>query len=260
MNLKERVDREKKSHTENDVLGESLRLKNRFHHILTYPSYKRMLSELENAYLNSKSLKVLDYGCGKGLDSLQLLKSGAKTFGIDISEKYIELSKQLAIKNNFNETDFNFQVMDAHDLKFENNSFDLVIGRGMLHHLDANIALKSIHKVLKPNGRAIFIEPLADNPLLKLFRALTPKARTVDEAPFSRTEIKKLIDPEMWKNKDTMYCGLISAPTAVLTSIVLSKNPNNILLKCSDKLETKLNKHDFFKYLNQYFLFNLQKI
>jgi SAM-dependent methyltransferase len=260
MELEERVSREKKSHTENDVLGESLKLKNRFHHILTYPSYKRMLLELESAYLNSKSLKVLDYGCGKGLDSLQLLKSGAITFGIDISEKYIEFTKQLALKNNFQEKDFKFQVMDAHNLKFEDNSFDLVIGRGMLHHLDANIALKSIHKVLKPKGRAIFIEPLADNPLLKLFRALTPKARTIDEAPFSRADMKKLINPKMWDNKDTMYCGLISAPTSIFTSIVLSKYPNNILLKFSDKLETKLNKHDFFKYLNQYVLFNLQKI
>ena len=260
MKLEERVNREKKSHTEDDVLGESIKLKSRFHHILTYPSYKRLLSELEKAYLNSKSLKVLDYGCGKGHDSLKLLKSGAKTFGIDISEKYIELTKQLAIKNNYQETDFNFQVMDAHDLKFESNSFDLVIGRGMLHHLDTGTALKSIHKVLKPKGRAIFIEPLADNPLLKLFRILTPKARTIDEAPFSRSDLKKLINPKMWNNKDTMYCGLISAPTAVFTSIVLSKYPNNILLKFSDKLEKKLNKYDFFKYLNQYVLFNLQKI
>ena len=259
MNLKERVDRERKSHTENDVLGKSLELKNRFHHILTYPSYKRMLSELERSYLNTKSLKVLDYGCGKGLDSLKLLESGAKTYGIDISKEYIELAKQLAIKNNFNETHYNFQAMDAHDLKFENDKFDLVIGRAILHHLDASTALKSIHKVLKPKGRAIFIEPLADNPLLKLFRVLTPKARTIDEAPFSRSDLKKLINPVMWDNKDSAYCGLISAPTAVFTSIVLPKYPNNILLKLSDILEKKLNKYDFFKYKNQYVLLDLQK-
>jgi ubiquinone/menaquinone biosynthesis C-methylase UbiE len=259
MNLKERVSREKKSHTENDVLGESLKLKNRFHHILIYPSYNRMLLALEKAYLNTNSLKVLDYGCGKGLDSLKLLKSGAKTYGIDISEEYIELTKQLALENNFQEKDFKFQVMDAHNLKFESNSFDLVIGRAILHHLDANTALKSIHKVLKPNGRAIFIEPLADNPLLKLFRALTPKARTIDEAPFSRSDLKKLINPEFWDNKDSIYCGLISAPTAMFTSIFLSKYPNNILLKISDAIEKKLNKYDFFKYKNQYVLLDLQK-
>ena len=175
MTLEERVNREQKAHTENDVLGESLKLKNRFSHILTYPSYKRLLSQLEMTYLNSKSLKVLDYGCGKGYDSLKFLKSGAKTFGIDISEKYIGSAKQLAKENNFKETDFNFQVMDAHDLKFESNTFDLVVGKAILHHLDANIALKSIHKVLKPRGRAIFIEPLADNPILKLFRILSKR-------------------------------------------------------------------------------------
>ena len=149
--------------------------------------------------------------------------------------------------------------MDAHNLKFESNSFDLVIGRAILHHLDADTALKSIHKVLKSNGRAIFIEPLADNPLLKLFRALTPKARTIDEAPFSRSDLEKLINPEIWDNKDSIYCGLISAPTAMFTSIFLTKYPNNILLKISDAIEKKLNKYDFFKYKNQYVLLDLYK-
>ena len=145
-------------------------------------------------------------------------------------------------------------------LKFENNFFDLIVGNGILHHLDPEKALTSVHKVLKPGGRVIFFEPLADNPLLKLFRFLTPKARTIDEAPFSRSDLKKIINPNIWDSKKVMYCGLVSAPVAVFTSIVLSKYPNNILLKLSDKLENKLNKYDFFKPLNQYILLSLQKI
>ncbi|MAR65386.1 MAG: hypothetical protein CMB83_05645 [Flammeovirgaceae bacterium] len=260
MTLDDRILREKKAHDEDDVLSESVKLKSRFHHILTYPSYKRMLEEIDNLYNNSKSLKVLDYGCGKGMDSLKLLKSGAKTYGIDISENYIQSSIKLAKKNNFNSDQFNFQVMDAHDLKFESNTFDLVIGKAILHHLDVDLALKSIYKVLKPKGRAIFIEPLADNPFLKIFRMLTPKARTVDEAPFSKKDLKKLVDKNLWNYEKTMYCGLVSAPVAVITSILLPNKPNNVLLKISDKLENSLNTYDYFKYLNQYILLNLQKI
>ena len=39
-----------------------------------------------------------------------------------------------------------------------------------LHHLDKLEAINSIYRVLKPGGRLVFKEPLADNPLLKIFR------------------------------------------------------------------------------------------
>ena len=123
MNINERVKREESAHTNKDVLGESVKLKNSFSHILTYPSLKRLSSAFENSYLNSKSLTVLDYGCGKGEDSLKMLKAGARVYGIDISEKYINLSKELAIKNNFDQGNFTFEVMDGHNLKYENNKF-----------------------------------------------------------------------------------------------------------------------------------------
>ena len=86
MNINERVKREESAHTNKDVLGESVKLKNRFSHILTYPSLKRLSFAFENSYLNSKSLTVLDYGCGKGEDSLKMLKAGARVYGIDISK------------------------------------------------------------------------------------------------------------------------------------------------------------------------------
>ena len=260
MNINERVKREESAHTNKDVLGESVKLKNRFSHILTYPSLKRLSSAFENSYLNSKSLTVLDYGCGKGEDSLKMLKAGARVYGIDISEKYINLSKELAIKNNFDQENFTFEVMDGHNLKYENNKFDLIIGNGILHHLDAEMALGSIHRVLKPGGRVIFREPLADNPLLKLFRFLTPKARTIDELPFSGKALKKLTNPKNWDSEKMIYCGLLSAPIAIITSLILPKFPNNFLLKIADNLECKLNKYEFFKPLNQYVLINLKKI
>ena len=150
--------------------------------------------------------------------------------------------------------------MDGHNLKYENNKFDLVIGNGILHHLDAETALSSIHRVLKPGGRLIFREPLADNPLLKLFRFLTPKARTIDELPFSGKALKKLTNPKNWDSEKMIYCGLLSAPIAIITSLILPKFPNNFLLKIADNLECKLNKYEFFKPLNQYVLINLKKV
>ena len=259
MNIKNRVDREKLSHENDDVLQQSLKLKSKFKHITSYPGYIELTKKFENFYDNSKKKVVLDYGCGKGFDSLKLLKSGAKVFGIDIAENYINETTQLVKKNGFSEDWFNFKVMDAHQLEFEENKFDLVIGNGILHHLDKIVAINSIYKVLKPGGRLVFKEPLADNPLLKIFRFFTPKARTIDEEPFSKDDLKKIIDPKLWETEDTFFCGIINAPLAVITSILIPKYPNNIILKIGDYLEKKINKFNFLKSWNQYVLFDLKK-
>tara|TARA_B100000925_G_C21986516_1_gene464768 strand:+ start:201 stop:983 length:783 start_codon:yes stop_codon:yes gene_type:complete len=259
MSLKDRVNREKASHEEEDILENSIKLKNRFHHIYNYPSLNKLLKQFNETYEKTNSLRVLDYGCGKGLDSLRMLKAGATVYGIDISEKYIEQASNLARDNNIQESKYQFQVMDAHNLKFEDNYFDLVIGNGILHHLDYEIAFKSIHRVLRKGGRLVFREPLGDNPLLKIFRFFTPKARTIDEKPFSGKDLKKIIDLQRWDKENTLFCGLISAPIAVFTSIIMPKNNENFLLKISNYIENKLNKYEFFKAHNQYVLFDLKK-
>ena len=105
----------------------------------------------------------------------------------------------------------------------------------------------------------VFKEPLADNPLLKIFRLLTPKARTIDEEPFSKKDLKHIIDPKLWETNDIFFCGILSAPMAMITSILLHKYPNNLFLKITNFFEKKLNKFYFFQSWNQYCLINLKK-
>ncbi len=259
MNINDRVKREKESHENEDVLYESIKLKNRFSHITKYPGFLNMEKRFKNFYENSNDKIVLDYGCGKGLDSLKLLKSGSFVYGIDIAENYINESIELAKKNGFKEDKFNFQVMDAHNLTFKDNMFDLVIGNGILHHLDKFVAIKSIYRVLKPGGRLVFKEPLGDNPLLKVFRYLTPKARTIDEEPFSKKDLDKIVDPSLWKTENMFFCGSINSFLAVLTSLIIPNSPQNKLLDFGNYLEKKINKIKYFQSWNQYVLFNLIK-
>ena len=87
----------------------------------------------------------------------------------------------------------NWIEMDAHNLDFKDNYFDLVIGYGMLHHLEIDIVLNEIKRVLKSDGLALFREPLDINPILTLARFLTPKARTTDEVPFKKIHLKKIV-------------------------------------------------------------------
>jgi ubiquinone/menaquinone biosynthesis C-methylase UbiE len=255
----DRVGREQAAHTENDVLAEAYRLKDRFPHIWSYPSRQRLFAE-RNAHLEAIAGKrVLDYGCGRGESSLYYLSREALVSGIDISSTYIEAARAAAKNAGYSPATWDFNVMDAHAMSFDEGTFDLVVGEGILHHLDADLAMKEIWRVLKPGGRVFLQEPLADNPLLKIFRWLTPKARTVDEEPFSGKAISRLTSPGRWVS-ECVYCGIVEAPVAMVTSVLMPSKPDNFLLRAADSLEKRLIRNRVLLSWNQYILLNLVKV
>lgn len=137
--------------------------------------------------LNAK--QVLDYGCGTGSNSIRLVSYGANVVGIDISSLRIAKAKQAAEKMGL---EVQFVEGDAECTNFEDNTFDIVTGGAILHHLNMDSAAKEIHRILKPEGKAVFIEPLGMNPLINIFRKLTPKARSVDEHPLKTSDFNVL--------------------------------------------------------------------
>ncbi len=255
-NLEERVHREKMSHDKDSVLENAQTLKGIFCHVMHSPSMRRCEREQDHYLSKVAGLKILDLGCGFGTQSIALTQKGARVCGIDISENYVSAAKASAVERGLAGDMYEFKVMDAHKLEFPEKYFDLVVGRGILHHLDLHTALLQIKRVLKSSGRAIFLEPLAANPLLKLFRLLTPRARTVDEKPLTPADLDWI--SREW-HVQSSYFGLISAPAAMVTSIVLRPFPNNVFLKMADALEEKVNKGVFFQKYNQYVLLNLVK-
>jgi ubiquinone/menaquinone biosynthesis C-methylase UbiE len=128
---------------------------------------------------------VLDYGCGPGYLTNELLDRGAvHVTGIDISEGEIEEAHRRAVADGVADCASHL-VADAHAMPFEDDAFDLIVGDSILHHLELEKALREIRRVLRPGGRAVFMEPLWHSPILRLGRALTPAARTPDEHPLT---------------------------------------------------------------------------
>ncbi|MBC8275683.1 MAG: class I SAM-dependent methyltransferase [Chloroflexi bacterium] len=125
--------------------------------------------------------KALDYCCGNGEVSLFLAKNGAEVTGIDISGESIKNAKEDAIREGI-EKNASFLVMDAENLDFEDNCFDVAVCSGILHHLDIERAYAELARVLKPGGEIICNEPLAYNPIIALYRKMTPHLRTEWEA------------------------------------------------------------------------------
>jgi SAM-dependent methyltransferase len=81
--------------------------------------------------------------------------------------------------------------MNAEEITFKNNSFDLIYGSGILHHLDLDKCFQGIASKLKENGKAIFIEPLGHNYFINRYRNKTPDLRTPDEHPLLMNDFKK---------------------------------------------------------------------
>lgn len=140
--------------------------------------------ELYRLY-DPRGRRVLLYGCGPAHGARRLAEAGAASIaGIDISEAEIAAARRQAHVGGYADA-VEFRVVDAHDTGFSDDSFDLVVGTAILHHLDLARALTEIRRILAPAGRGVFLEPLAHNPLLRLARRLTPGARTPDEHPFT---------------------------------------------------------------------------
>jgi SAM-dependent methyltransferase len=133
---------------------------------------------------------VLDYGCGNGEFSKTLASRGARVFGIDISPMLIEQARACALELGRDSIAPEFVVADAHHTPFDDAMFAYVVGNGVLHHLDLEKAFAEIVRVLKPGGKAVFLEPMSHHPLLWTLRRLTPKTHTSDERPLSFADIE----------------------------------------------------------------------
>jgi SAM-dependent methyltransferase len=132
---------------------------------------------------------VLEYGCGPGSYAFFLGQRGGSVTGIDLSQMAIERARKRLLSQAGAPQ---FCVMDAERLGFKDASFDMICGRAILHHLDLAASLPEITRVLRPGGRAVFLEPLGHNPAINWYRNRTPGARTVDEHPLLMHEIKAI--------------------------------------------------------------------
>jgi ubiquinone/menaquinone biosynthesis C-methylase UbiE len=133
--------------------------------------------------------QILEYGCGLGSLAYDLANHGASVTGIDLSAVAIAMATQAAEQAQLN---IDFCVMNAEDLQFSDNSFDIICGTSILHHLQLEQALAELARTLKPQGQAIFLEPLGHNFLINLYRRLTPQLRTPDEHPLRTADLQLL--------------------------------------------------------------------
>lgn len=159
---------------------------------------------------------VLDLGCGEGKETLELALSSLRVVGIDLSYLQLLRARELMHGRDRN-TRVHLVQASAEALPFAADSFRLIYGKAILHHLDLDIASVEIGRILKHRGRGTFAEPLAHHPLFRLSRLFFRSLRTKHEHPLSLRELERFGLAYHYPKIDTHF--LIS-PCAYLFRLV----------------------------------------
>lgn len=143
-----------------------------------------------------KNQRLLEVGCGVGIDLARFAIAGAQVTGVDLSATAVNLAEQ-----NFQQQGLvgDFLVMDGEALQLADNSFDVVYAHGVLQYTaNPQQMVNELHRVLRPGGQAIFMVYNTYSWLMALSKLMKVDLEHED-APFLRTfsikEFKQLLRP-----------------------------------------------------------------
>ncbi len=161
------------------------------------------------------ALRALDLGCGTGVMLDRLGERYARVVGVDISAEMLEgydlsgLREGLAV---------HLALADMAALPFAGGSFDVVVCRSALHHMEDEVGvLAEIARVLAPEGRLILGEPANDNLLTRAARAWVRrrpsfgKIHTIDRA-YTRRQLRELLQQAGLVVRREVRFGFIAYP------------------------------------------------
>ncbi|MGI8801369.1 MAG: class I SAM-dependent methyltransferase [Solirubrobacteraceae bacterium] len=142
--------------------------------------------------------RILDAGCGQGDLTVALLERGARVTALDLSPGMVDVVRCRV--NRLGEGPHVFTAVAAplERSGLPDGYFDLVLGKFVLHHVDVETACRELRRLLRPGGRAIFIENAGDNPMLSFARKHVagrfgvPRLGTEDEHPLLARDVDGL--------------------------------------------------------------------
>lgn len=140
---------------------------------------------------------VLECACGTGKITTVLAEQAQSVKSFDISPESVRSTKQRVERNGLKNVQVQIAAME--ELPYKDESFDIVVGLFVLHHLaDLEQAIRQVFRVLRPGGKAVFYETSAGNPILMFWRQHVagrwgiPKLGTQDEHPLTKANLKTI--------------------------------------------------------------------
>jgi ubiquinone/menaquinone biosynthesis C-methylase UbiE len=118
-----------------------------------------------------KGKKILELGCGPGGTAVIFAQKGAQVLAVDLSQD--EVKKTIQIAQDYGVSDrVKAVVMNAENLACQSDTFDFVFSKSVLVLTDQEAVAAESARVLKQDGKAIFIENLRYHPLVYIYRKL----------------------------------------------------------------------------------------
>ena len=115
--------------------------------------FRRMTDVTIGAVAVADRELVLDIGCGRAVDAIELAARGGQCSGLEPSSRMISHAREHIAQNG---TVVNLARGVSAHLPFKSNSFDKVICKGALDHFShPEQAIAEMARVLKPQGRAV---------------------------------------------------------------------------------------------------------
>lgn len=180
---------------------------------------------------------ILEIGCGDGEFTKRLIHLNSKIIATDLTPSVVAKGRKTIKGKNIK-----FMVDNAEKMQFKNNSFDIVCGVSILHHIDREKTLKEVFRVLKPGGQLFFTEPNLLNP--HIFAGLNINwlrermEFSPDETALIRWEVTKLLKRIGFKK------------VAVTNYDFLHPKTPTSLIKAVEKISDALEKMPFIKEIS----------
>jgi SAM-dependent methyltransferase len=156
---------------------------------------KRLLRESLPELGRSRVLKTDLWDEVKNTRILQWVHAqGAVVFGVDISEPTVRQARAA-----FSNGGLRAAVADVRSLPYRDGSFDAIYSMGTIEHFrDPETALREMHRVLRPGGRAVVGVPNRWDPFLRpLLASALQAARLYGygyERSFSRRALRRMLE------------------------------------------------------------------
>ena len=118
----------------------------------------------------TKTLDVLDIGCGHGLIHSYLRDAGCRLTGIDVAENAIETARR-------RNPHVHYDVYDGSRLPYADETFDVLVTLGVMHHVavdQRDTFVSEARRVLRPGGSFVIFEHNKLNPLVQWIVARIP--------------------------------------------------------------------------------------
>jgi len=194
----------------------------------------------------SKKSKILEIGCGDGEFTKRIIRYSDNIIATDVTPEVIKRAK----KGNDRKGP-KYVVDNCEKMQFKSNSFDIVCGISILHHVDTQKTLNESFRVLKNGGKLFFTEPNIINPNifigLKVHYLREKMEYSPDEIAFKRWDLVEMLKKSGYKNIQVRnydflhpltpkkYVKLLMKLSDVLEKIPLAKEISGSLLIYAEK-------------------------